>query len=148
MEGDFQPPDVWCVRPETVRSYNMITVTYSTLKNAKTLKSGTVLAAGSKLVNGVILNQDGPELVKIKTDAVDNAVLAHAKARRNGVKGKDLAPYAKAVKEAEAAVLGVKFSASELWIIVQGAHSVKLSPAEKGVLAAALKGLTPDDVKG
>ena len=125
----------------------MIAVTYSTLKTAKTLKSGTVLAAGSKLVNGAILNQDGPELVKIKHDAADAAVLAHAKARRNGVKGKDLTPYAKAVKEAEAAVLGVKFSASELWIIVQGAHSVKLTPAEKGVLVAALKGLTPDDVK-
>lgn len=125
----------------------MITVTYSTLKNAKTLKSGTVLAAGSKLVNGAILNQDGSELVKIKQDAADAAILAHAKAKRNGVKGKDLTPYTNAVKKAEAAVLGVKYSASELWIVVQGAHSVKLSPAEKGVLAAALKGLTPDDVK-
>lgn len=125
----------------------MITVTYSTLKIEKTLKSGAVLAAGSKLVNGAILNQDGPELVKIKQDAVDNAILAHAKAKRNGVKGTSLAAYTKAVKAAEADVLGVKFSASELWIIAQGAHSVKLSPAEKGVLVAALKGLTPDDVK-
>ena len=125
----------------------MITVTYSKLKNDKTLKSGTVLAAGSKLVNGAILNQDGPELVKIKADAADGAILAHAKAKRNGVKGKDLAPYAKAVKAAETAVLGVKFSATELWIIAQGAHSVKLTPAEKGVLMAALRGLTPDDVK-
>ena len=126
----------------------MITVTYSTLKNDKTLKSGTVLAAGSKLVNGAILNQDGPELVKIKMDAVDGAVLSHAKAKRNGVKGKELTPYAKAVKAAETAALGVKFSATELWIIAQGAHSVKLSPAEKGVLMAALRGLTPEDVKG
>lgn len=126
----------------------MITVTYSTLKSAKTLKSGAVLAVGSKLVNGAILNQDGPELVKIKQDAADAAILAHAKAKRNGVKGKDLATYTNAVKKAEAAALGVKFSASELWIIAQGAHAVKLSPAEKGVLMAALKGLTPDDVKG
>lgn len=124
----------------------MITVTYTTLKADKTLKSGTVLPEGAKLVNGAIINQDGPEVVRMKQDAVNAAVLAHAKARRNGIKGKDLTPYAKAVKEAEAALLGVKYSASELWIVAQGLHSVKLSPAEKGVLLAALRGLTPDDV--
>lgn len=126
----------------------MITVTFTTLKNDKTLKSGTVLPAGSKLVSGALVNQDGPEVVKMKQDAVNAAILSHAKAKRNGIKGKELKPFTDSVKKAEADLSGVKYSASELWIVAQGLHSVKLSPAEKGVLLAALRGLTPEDVKG
>jgi hypothetical protein len=124
----------------------MITITYTTLKSAKLLKSGESLAIGTKIVSGAFLNQDGAEGLKLKQDAVDAAILAHAKLKRDGVKGDKLKEATKAIKSAETALIGRAFKTTELFLLVQGVLSVSLSPAEKGVLLASLKGLTPSDV--
>ncbi len=115
----------------------MITIPYTTLKAAKTLKSGETIKAGTRLVSGALLNQDGEEGRKLKQDAVDAAILAHAKLKRDGVKGDRLKAATKAIKAAEAALAGRVFKATELWLLAQGVLSVRLSPAEKGVLLAS-----------
>lgn len=124
----------------------MITVIHRVLKSEKKLASGGSLAIGTKLIAHVLLNQDGEEGRAIKEDTLRNADADHVAAKRRGLKGKELKPFTDAVKLAQAKLDGVKYSGSELFLMVQGVHPVKLSPAEKGVLMAALKGLTVTDL--
>lgn len=124
----------------------MIRIVTRELKSPKTLTSGGFIPAGSQIISHALLNQDGDEGRKIKEDALRGADADLAAAKRRGLKGKSLTDYNKAVKRAQEELDGRRFSGAELFLMVQGVHPVKLTPAEKGVLMAALKGLTVSDL--
>jgi hypothetical protein len=124
----------------------MLTIKTSTLKAAKTLKSGHVLNAGAEIISHAFLNQSSKEELEALTKKLDEAEFSLFKARQRKLKGDSLKVYSDAVKLAKASLEGARLPVAELFLILQGVHPVKLSPAERGVLVAALKGLSPADL--
>ena len=124
----------------------MITIKTSIIKTAKVLKSGHILPAGAEIISHAFLNQSSKEEIETLTKRLDETEFSLFKARGRKLKGDSLRVYSDAVKQAKTALEGVRLSVAEIALILQGVHPVKLSPAEWGVLKAALKGLSIEDL--
>lgn len=124
----------------------MITIKTSTNKNEKKLASGNILPAGAEIISHAFLNQADKEEIAILEAELDKAEFALFKARGRKLKGEALKVYTDAVKLSKARLEGIRLSVSELFLMLQGVHPVKLSPAEKGALSARLKGFAPSDL--
>ena len=124
----------------------MLTIKTSTLKNDKKLASGNILPAGAEIISHAFLNQSDAEAIAILEKELDQAEFALFKAKGRKLKGEALKVYTDAVKLAKAKLEGIRLSVAELFLMLQGVHPVKLSPAEKGALSARLKGFSPSDL--